>query len=46
MSYKVMQKKMAILLLSLVSSLVAAQQNPQVSLKTDLGTIVIELYPK
>nr|WP_304441693.1 peptidylprolyl isomerase [Cellvibrio sp. PSBB006] len=37
---------MAILLLSLVSSLVAAQQNPQVSLKTDLGTIVIELYPK
>ena len=46
MSYKVMQKTMAILLLSLVSSLVAAQQNPQVSLKTDLGTIVIELYPK
>ncbi|ARU29916.1 peptidylprolyl isomerase [Cellvibrio sp. PSBB006] len=41
-----MQKTMAILLLSLVSSLVAAQQNPQVSLKTDLGTIVIELYPK
>ena len=46
MSYKVMQKKIAILLLSLVSSIVAAQQNPQVSLKTDLGTIVIELYPK
>ena len=46
MSFKVMQKTMAILLLSLVSSLVAAQQNPQVSLKTDLGTIVIELYPK
>lgn len=46
MSYKVMQKTIAILLLSLVASIVAAQQNPQVSLKTDLGTIVIELYPK
>lgn len=35
-----------VLALSLFSPLSFAQQNPQVELKTDLGSIIIELYPK
>src|SRR5690606_4533915 len=34
------------LLLALLASGAVAQKNPQVALKTDLGTIVIELYVK
>lgn len=34
------------LLLALLASGAVAQKNPQVALKTDLGTIVVELYPK
>ena len=43
---KFMKRIVAIALGSLLSLATAAQQNPQVALKTDLGMIVIELYPK
>lgn len=42
----VLKNLLATLLFALLCTTAVAQQNPQVALKTDLGTIVVELYPK
>lgn len=42
----VLKNLLATLVFALLCTTAVAQQNPQVTLKTDLGTIVVELYPK
>lgn len=42
----VLKNLLTTLVFALLCTTAVAQQNPQVTLKTDLGTIVVELYPK
>ncbi len=42
----VLKNLLTTLVFALLCTTAVAQQNPQVALKTDLGTIVVELYPK